>query len=89
MKPLLAVALLVALTHTAALAAPEERIRRADRDAVISLLRREGIVAQNARVIDISWAGEFWIATVRHADGRKTDWRVDAMARDYSYICQH
>ena len=89
MNRFLAVALLLVLTAAPAPAEPQKRVHRADHKAVVSLLQREGIVAQKARVTDVSWAGEFWIVTVRHADGSDTNWRVDAMARDYNYICRH
>ena len=89
MSRLVSVALLFAISATLALAEPQQRPRRADRKAVISLLQREGIVAQKARVTDLSWTGDFWIVTVRHAEGKTTKWQVDAMARDHSYICQH
>ena len=83
------IALLFVLSATLSLGQPQERQHRADRKAVVALLQREGIVAQKARVTDVSWAGGFWIVTVRHPSGKITNWQVDAMARDYSYICQH
>ena len=89
MSQFASVALLFVLSAMLAVAEPQERVRRADRKAVVALLQREGIVAQKARVTDVSWAGDFWIVTVRHPSGKTTNWQVDAMARDYSYICQH
>ena len=86
---LVSVAVLFVLSPALALAEAKDRVARADRKAVVALLQREGTVAQKARVTDVSSAGDFWIVTVRHADGKTTNWRVDATARDYSYICQH
>jgi hypothetical protein len=83
------VALLFVVSASLAFAEPQERARRADRKAVVALLQREGIVAQKTRVTDVRWAGDFWIVTVRHPAGKTTNWQVDAMARDYSYLCQH
>ena len=85
----IAVAVLIVLAATFAVAEPQETPGRASREAAISLLRREGIVGEKTRVVDVSWAGEFWIVTIRHPSGGTTNWRVDASARDYSYICKH
>ena len=89
MSRFVSLTLLLIVSATFAVAEPQQRVRRADRKTVISLLQREGIVAQKARVMEVSLAGDLWIVTVRHADGKTTNWQVDAMARDYSYICQH
>jgi hypothetical protein len=36
-----------------------------------------------------TWSGDFWIVSPRHADGKITNWTVDAKAENYSYVCQH
>jgi hypothetical protein len=32
---------------------------------------------------------DFWIISLRHLDGKITNWTVDAKAENYSYVCQH
>ena len=61
----------------------------ASRQAAIQLLHREGILHGKTRVDSATWSGDFWIVSLRHADGKITNWTVDAKAENYSYVCQH
>ena len=61
----------------------------ASREAAIQLLRREGILYGKTRVDSATWSGDFWMVSLRHIDGKITNWTVDAKAENYSYVCQH
>ena len=58
----------------------------ASREAAIQLLRREGILHGDTRVDSANWSGHFWIISLRHPDGKITNWTVDAKAENYSYV---
>ena len=70
-------------------AEPSPPKTHASREAAVQLLRQEGILSGNTRVVDANWGGTFWIISLHHPDGKVTNWTVDAAAKDYSYICQH
>jgi hypothetical protein len=61
----------------------------ASREAAIELQRHEGILHGKTRVDSATWSREFWIISLRHPDGKITNWTVDAKAGNYSYVCKH
>jgi len=73
---LIAVAVLIVLAATFAVAEPQETPGRASREAAISLLRREGIVGEKTRVVDVRWG---WRVLDRHYS--PPGWRDDQLAR--------
>ena len=56
------------------------------REAAIELLRHEGILHGKTRVDSANWSGHFWIISLRHPNGKITNWTVDAKAENYSYV---
>ncbi len=86
----LAIAVLALLFATdVCVAEPLTPKTHASRKAVLQFLRQEGILNGKTRVVDSTWNDTFWIISLRHPDGKVTNWTVDAAAKDYSYICQH
>lgn len=82
--------LVICLAAVAAtLLGQEQSAPHASKEAAIQLLRREGILHGKTRVDSANWAGDFWIISLRHPDGKITNWTVNARATDYSYVCQH
>jgi hypothetical protein len=61
----------------------------ASRETAIQLLRHEGILHGKTRVDSARWTGDFWIISLRHPDGKITNWTVDAKAENYSYVDKH
>jgi hypothetical protein len=61
----------------------------ASRKSAIQLLRKEGILTGETRVLDATWNGKFWLVSLRHPGGKVTNWTIDADATDYRYICPH
>ena len=59
------------------------------REAAIQLLRHEGILNGKSRVESATWSGDFWIISLRHPDGKITNWTVDAKGENYSYVDKH
>ncbi len=83
--------LIATIICVVALNSPLTAAPHANRAAVLALLRREGILSGNTRVMNVSWSetGQFWVVRLRDAKGAMTNWSVDAAAKDYQYICQH
>ncbi len=79
---------LVLMAHLC-LAEPQQPRSHASREAAIQLLRSEGILHGKTSVAGATWSGTFWFISLRHPDGKTTNWTVDAAAKDYSYICRH
>ena len=59
------------------------------REAAIELLRHEGILSGKTRVDSARWIHDFWLVSLRHSDGKTTNWTVDAKAENYNYVCKH
>ncbi len=70
-------------------AEPQNSKPHASREAAIQFLRQEGILNGKTQVVDATWSDTFWIVSLRHPDGKVTNWTVDAAAKDYTCICQH
>jgi hypothetical protein len=56
---------------------PQQKVHpHPSREAAIQLLRREGILHGKTRVDSTTWINDFWIVSLRHADGKITNWTV-------------
>jgi hypothetical protein len=62
----------------------------ASREAVIQLLRHEGIISGKTQVVSAEWSDDahWWFVTLRHPSGTLSNWTVDAAAKDYHYVCK-
>jgi hypothetical protein len=71
---------------TSALAPPH-----ASREQVLAFLRREGIIAGKARVVEATWNEDahWWFVGLHHPSGTISNWTVDADAQDYHYVCKN
>ena len=66
--------------------AQQKVVPHASREQAIQLLRREGILHDTIRVDSANWSGQLWIISLRHPDGKITNWIVDGKAENYSYV---
>jgi hypothetical protein len=83
-KHVLLLAALVIAMATPAMA-QQKPTSHAPREAAVQLLRHEGILHGKTRVDSATWSGTFWLISLRHPDGKITNWTVDASAQNYSY----
>jgi hypothetical protein len=60
----------------------------ASREAAIQLLRHEGILHGKTHLDSATWNGTFWLISLRHPDGKITNWTVDANAENYTSPAQ-
>lgn len=61
----------------------------ASREAAVALLRHEGILHGETRVVSAQWNGDLWVISLRHPSGTVSNWTVDASAENYAYVCKH
>ncbi len=61
----------------------------ASKEAALQLLRREGIISDDNRVMKARWNGAGWTVILKDTDGYVSNWNVDAEAKQFNYICQH
>lgn len=85
MKQVALLAALVIAIAAPAIAQPKAT-SHASREAAIQLLRHEGILHGNTHVDSATWNGTFWLISLRHPDGKVTNWTVDGNAENYSYV---
>jgi hypothetical protein len=88
MRHFVLVAAAVLAFATSAVAQPKSN-SHASREAAIELLRHEGILHGKTRVDSAKWIHDFWLVSLRHPDGKVTNWTVDAKVENYSYVCTH
>jgi hypothetical protein len=88
MRHFLAFAALIIAFVTPVVAQQKSELH-ASRETAIELLRQEGILYGKTRVDSARWIGDFWLVSLRHSDGKITNWTVDARAENYSYVCKH
>jgi hypothetical protein len=82
--------LAVAFISSATPSVAQQKARsHASREAAIELLRHKGILHGKTRVDSATWSRDFWIISLRHFEGKITNWTVDAKAQNYSYACSH
>ena len=93
MKPIRAITLIAAALITFATAqASERKSSHVTREAAIHLLRQEGILQGQTRVVAAHWGDDTheWLITLRHPDGSLSSWFVDATGGNYhGGPCRH
>ena len=87
---LLVAVLLIALATTQA--SEKKSPSHVTREAAVQLLRQEGILQPDTRVVSANWGDQTheWLITLRHPSGLLSAWFVDAAGQNYhGGPCKH
>ena len=88
MKAVFTLALGLAIAACAPSVSPHQARRtepHASREEALQLLRHEGILPDDTRVLSAVWHEDIseWLITLRPPSGTQSGWLVDAAARNY------